>query len=356
MQGTSEQGFVGLWPGESSWGPRYLSPLIPFGMLLVGFIYQKLSKVQKLFTVLPLVIIGTYIEIIGITMPYQIKYHYLEKNFFINYTEYNVYTYVNLLPRYSPIIMMTKNLYHLIKNFRRTTIPETYNVKMYDGISFAFDVGHERWRSIYNTGYIYFDNFKNDQISKISFDLINHPLSDTKEPLLLGFEINGQKIKSDITTIKITERKRVTLDTSNIKILPENNLLVIKAIYKTNNIINDNKQIAGIINMWINKTPINKELIRVPYVDQIGSKVVNAKYANWGNTAKDPWIYWDLHTQVYERTLDFWWIKPIYYWDFPKKPFLILFIFNVLGLGGSTYFLIKSLNFSHPKRSSAKRG
>jgi len=343
MQGSPQQGFVGLWPGESSWGPRYLAPIIPFGMLLVGFIYQQISKLQKIILVIPLSLIGLYIEILGISMPYQIKYHYLDKNFFINYTEYNVYTYVNLLPRYSPIIMMTKNMYRLVKNFKQTTFPGKYNVKMYDGVNFAFDVGQERWRSIDNKGYISFDNTESSKINSVRFDFINHPISDTKEPLRLTFEINGQKIKPDVDSLKIGERKGISLNLEKVELREKGNILLIIADYKTGNIIDEDKQIAGLLNMWINDIPINKEFISVPYADQIGAQAYSAKYQYWGGEDRDPWLFWNLHTQVYERTPDFWWIKPLYYWDIPKRPFIILFLFNIAGALATGRFLLRSI-------------
>lgn len=238
---------------------------------------------------------------------------------------------------------MTKNMYRLVKNFKQTTFPGKYNVKMYDGINFAFDVGRERWRSIDNKGYISFDNSESSKINNIRFDFINHPISDTKEPLRLMFEVNGQKIEPDVDNLKIGERKGITLNLEKVELREKGNILLIIADYKTGNIINEDKQIAGLLNMWINNTPINKELISIPYADQIGSQAYNIKYQYWGGEDKDPWLFWNLHTQVYERTPDFWWIKPLYYWDLPKSPFLILFLFDVTGALLTGKFLLRSI-------------
>src|SRR6185369_4087106 len=45
--------YTEFWHGELSWGPRYLTPLIPFGMLLVGSMYEKLHRNVRLLVFLP---------------------------------------------------------------------------------------------------------------------------------------------------------------------------------------------------------------------------------------------------------------------------------------------------------------
>jgi hypothetical protein len=53
-----------LWHGEFSWGPRYLTPLIPLGILLVGWLYQQFNRSIKLLVVLPLVLFGLYFNLV----------------------------------------------------------------------------------------------------------------------------------------------------------------------------------------------------------------------------------------------------------------------------------------------------
>src|SRR3990167_4836581 len=101
--------------GEYSWGPRYLIPVIPFGMIIVGHIYSQVTKKIRYLIFLPLALIGMYVEILGILMPYQIKFHDLQYSFTVNQRLFSAGYYINFLPQYSPIYIMSKNLIKLIK-------------------------------------------------------------------------------------------------------------------------------------------------------------------------------------------------------------------------------------------------
>jgi hypothetical protein len=349
LVGTPQQGFAGMWPGESSWGPRYLSPLIPFGALIAGYIFSQISKFQKIFVVIPLIIIGFYVEILGVLMPYQIKYHYLEKGFFVNNTEYNMYSYVNLLPRYSPIIMQTKNLYRLMTKFTDISFPGKYRVRMYDGINFAFDVGPERWRSIENEGYILFDKIVNDDLKTISFDIINHPIGVGRKPLYLNFILNGKTLNQKPVILEVGKRKYIEFNVNKDQINETDNNLKIIADYKDNLTIKENIQIAGLIDMYINGNKINKEYITVPNISDLGPKMTGVRYLSWGEKYYDPWKVWDIHTQTYERIPDFWWLRNLYYWDVPHKPILTLFVFNIIGILYFSNKLYKMFNSPHKK-------
>lgn len=322
-------GFSTLWHGESSWGPRYLSPLIPFGMLIVGHIFQRLTKKQKLLIFYPLLLIGLYVEMLGVLMPYQIKFHELEKKFFVNKAEYTASLYSNLLPRYSPVLMMSKKLVKLYQGFPKTLDHGDYNVRFYDGIDFAFNVGPERWRSIEGTGYISFDNFSKAPVEKLRFDLINHPIIDSSSSAQLQFNLNENQLFEKPITLDLRERKTIDISINRNLLIPKNNQLIVNIDFGDESIIKENKQILGLIFLYINDESINKESIDVPYISDLGPKMTDAVYKNWGGTNKDPWKGWHIHTQVFERTPDFWWLKPLYYWDIPNKPFLALFVINI---------------------------
>jgi hypothetical protein len=340
--GGPGQGITALWSGEASWGPRYLAPLIPFGVILAGYIYQKVNKLGKILVFLPLSLIGLYVEILGILMPYQIKLHYLDADFYVNGTEYTSYAYSNLLPRYSPLIMMSKNLIRLAKNFKSITFPGNFNVRFYDGIDFAFDVGPERWRAIEGQGYISFDN-KPNNVNSISFDIINHPLATTKDPLSISFILNGTKMNNTPYVLKIGERKNITLKIDSKLLKSSNNILRIHTNFITAHFPESNTQLSAIINMWINDKLINKEYISVPYISELGPKTAGIVYKNWGGTNTDPWLSWNIHTQVYERAPDLWWLRPAYYWDINIKPLIALFILCLVGLFISGRSILKVL-------------
>lgn len=326
------QGITALWHGESSWGPRYLVPLIPFGILLTAKIYGFLSKKQKLFIFLPLVIIGLYIELLGIILPYQIKFNNLLNKFTINETIYTVYFYSNIFPRYSPIITMSKNLIKTASSFPKTFERGEFNVRFYDGFDFPFNVGLERWRTIEGEGYLSFDNNSSDPIKEIQFDIINHPLTESKQTAVVNVYLNDKKLLKNPFVVKITERKNLIIPLKDEVILPKNNNLVIKVDYSDKTILSENKQLLGLITLKINGKEINKETIDVPYISPLGPKMTGAVYKNWGGTNKDLWKTWDIHTQTFERIPDFWWIRNLYYWDIPQKWIYSILAFNITAL------------------------
>lgn len=348
------KGIAALWHGESSWGPRYLSPLIPFGTLIIGVIYTTLSKRAKILVFYPLVIFGLYVQLLGLLMPYQIKFHELEDRFFVNSTEYVNSLYINLLPRYSPILMMSKKLVKLVQNFPKTLDHGIYNVRFYDGVDFPFNVGPERWRVIDGKGYIGFDNSNDSPLEKISLALINHPIEEASYSAIIQFSLNDQKLLEKEAVFLPTERRLIDLNIPSNFLKPKDNLLVIdvrfKSLqdnaylsetnqYKDNPSTYENKniqprkyisQILGMISFSINDKEVNKETLDFPYISTLGPKVMGTKYANWGGEDKDPWKAWHIHTQIYERVPDFWWLKFLYYWDVPKAPILLLLACIVL--------------------------
>lgn len=326
-----------LWHGESSWGPRYITPLIPLAMLVVAHIYSRVSRKVKLLFFLPLCIAGLYVEFLGVLMPYQIKFHELDTQFFVNNTNYNVFVYSNLLPRYSPIIMMSKKLVKLTKLFPLSYNYGRYNTRFFDGISFPFNVGLERWRSVEGEAYISFDN-DTPSVNKITLDLINHPISETKVPAKMTFALNGKELLKTPLILKITERKTIDLSINESHLKPKGNILTINVDYGKAPIVKDNKQILGLIGMFINELPQNMESISVPNVSPLGPKLTGAVYRNWGGTNTDPWKPWDIHTQTFERLPDFWWVRNLFYWDVPKLWILGLFGINLAGLA---FFTIK---------------
>jgi hypothetical protein len=326
--GRVDQGIAGLWHGESSWGPRYLTPIIPFAMLVVGYIYQKLSKKHKLFVFYPLVVAGIIVQLLGTVLPYQVKYHNLQKKFFVNSTEYTMYLYSNLLPRYSPLITMAKETVKLVKRLPDTIDNGTYNVRFYDGIDFPFDVGPERWRSIDRKGHIKFDNTK-EGIKQITFDLINHPIATTEARVKIDFLLNNTNLNLTPETLNVTERERITLEVKPDTLKPTNNNLVIETEFSETDIAEKQRQIVGLISIFINGDQVNLESIDIPYVSDLGPKLTGVEYKNWGGLDRDPWKYWHIHTQMYERLPDFWWARNLYYWDIPNMLITSLFIGNI---------------------------
>lgn len=336
--GQPGQGLTTLWMGESSWGPRYLTPIIPFAMLVVGGIYTKLRKMQKILVFLPLVIVGLYIEFLGAVMPYQIKYHDLNRNFIVNETEFTMYDYVNLIPRYSPVMMMSRKLIKLIDAFPKSWNRGPYNVRFWDGIDFPFNVGPERWRTVEDKGYLKFDNPDDKPVENISFGMINHVMGNTESPTSVTFRINESIGSQKTVVLKPKERKIIRIPVDGNILIKKENIIEISNIFSDKKVKKENSQILAIISVMINDTPINLESINAPYVSSLGPVMMGITYQNYGGLTTDPWKYWEIHTQMFERLPDFWWIRNLYYWDIPKSVILSLLAVNLTGL---SFFFIK---------------
>lgn len=341
---VKELGLVGLWHGESSWGPRYLTPLIPFGILIVGAIYQNLTKFQKYLVFYPLVLIGLYIQLLGVIMPYQIKLYNLDHSFYINGTEFTSYAYSNLIPRYSPILTMSKNLAKLVLFVPKTLDHGEYNTKLYDGIDFTFDVGQERWRVIEDKGNISFDNWQKDPVKKMSFGLINHPIAESSSSAKLQFTLNNNPLLDKPLVLGIKERNIVDIPIESRFVKDRDNQLLIDVLYDPP--LKDKTQITAIISYSINNHVVNLESIDTPYVSQLGPLMTGVIYQNYGGLNKNPWKTWDIHTRIYERTPDFWWFKALYYWDYPKLAIFSFFTFIAMSavfFGVKTFKSFRSL-------------
>ena len=334
-----EYGITGFWHGESSWGPRYLAILIPFGMLLTAFIYQSLSRKTKLFIFLPFALFGLYIELLGVIMPYQIKYRGLDPSIVVNNSYYPVGIYSNLLPQYSPILTMSKKLIKSIRDFPKTLDHGVYNTRLYDGIDFAFNVGQERWRVIDGKGFISFDNLKKDPVKKISFGLINHPLIESSSSAKLQFTLNDHPLLEKSAVFEARERNIIEIPINSSFLKEKANQLQLDVTF--NPPIKDSAQIFAIIAFSINNHPVNLESLDFPYYSPLGHAMTGAYYQNYGKIITDPWRLWDLHTQVYEATPNLWWVKPLFYWDLPQKMFLILLVADSIGITCFGYLVFK---------------
>lgn len=331
-------GVEGLWHGESSWGPRYLATLIPFGMLVVGYIFSRLTNKQKLYIFYPLMFLGIYVELLGIIFPYQTKFSGLDPYFIVNNIQYNTSEYINFLPEFNPIYTTTKKLLRLPKSFYASVDNGPYNVQFTDGVDFPFSVGLERLRVIEGEGYISFDNNSGSGINNVSFELINRPTGNKKPGATISFVLNEKQLLNKPVILKSDERKVINLLIDNSLLKPGKNEIVISINNDGKLSFEKSQQIIGIVAMYVNGARINLDTINVPFVSTLGPKTTNAVYRNWGGTNQDEWKPWNIHTQVYERTPDFWWLKGIYYWDIPKTPFILALVANICLI---SYFSMK---------------
>jgi hypothetical protein len=122
--GTLSFGFEpASWSGGIAWGPRYLLPVVPFMLIVLGSIFQNIKKRVLLKSiVLGLCIAGFYVNLSGVLIWFQYGLMYgwtFEKlAAFPNYM--NTMTWS---PFYSPIVLQTKAL---LADYVSTIHPEQY--------------------------------------------------------------------------------------------------------------------------------------------------------------------------------------------------------------------------------------
>jgi len=78
-----------------------------------------------------------------------------------------------------------------------------------------------------------------------------------------------------------------------------------------------------------------------PYVSRISEKLQGQQYNYWGGSNRRLWDLWMMRAIIFENTLDLWWLRPLHYWDLPKKFFAGLFLGNVVVFVGTGLWLRK---------------
>ena len=296
-----------LWHGDSSYGNRYMLVPLPFLLILVAFIYKELSKRAKLFIFYPLLILGLCIELVGILVPYQVRFGGLQTDTYFNGRNFNVYEYGNIIPRYSPIFTMSKILVKRLKHSREYFSHGTYNIKFKDGFDYPYDLGWSVWRSIHPQALISLNDPK-DEITKVALQIRNHQI-DEESSYSAQVTINANKIR-----ILPSEEKIIELEG------PLDDLLRVQTTFlATSSSMLPKQQVLFLQAFWINNVPQNLKTIDYPYVSPLSQAVIGSEYTYWGNEQTDPWSIWHMHSGVYEQTYDLWWMRPFHYWDIPKE-------------------------------------
>jgi hypothetical protein len=122
--GTLSFGFEpASWSGGVAWGPRYLLPVLPFMLIILGNIFQNMKK--RIFLksiVLGLCLVGFYVNLSGVLIWFQygLMYGWTFERLaaFPNYMDTMTWS-----PFYSPVVLHAKAL---MSNYVSTIHPEQY--------------------------------------------------------------------------------------------------------------------------------------------------------------------------------------------------------------------------------------
>lgn len=336
-----------LWHGDSSWGPRYMLPTLPLLLLLVGYIFTKLTKRQKILVFFPLLLFGLYVNLLGILLPYQIRFAGLQTNVHLNGREFNMHEYGNEIPRYSPIFKQSKTLFQRLGKLDQLFDHGTYNLRLVDGFDYPFDIGWSVWRGMQPSSVFLFNSKKDQGPRKLSLKLKNHQIDPVStKSATLKFIINGQEVKNGQNFLIPTEQeKEFNFDLSEYKLLEKNNEMLIHLSFEsTAAAYLKGKQVLFLQSLSFDDIHQNIRTIDYPYVSEVSKNLFDAEYTFWGKIQTNPWEIWHMHSGVYEQTFDLWWLRPFHYWDYPKNFFISLFI---LDFSAIIYFGYRTLCYKH---------
>lgn len=322
-----------VWHGDSSWGPRYMLPILPLLFVVIAVIYKELSKKQKYFVFYPLIILGFFINLLSVLLPYQIRFAGLQTDAHFNNRNFNVYEYGNEIPRYMPAFKMSKTLVKRVKNIPNTYNYGDYNTRFYDGFDVPFNLGWAVWRGMQPASYIKFDD-KNEELQKLTLQIKNHQMNpDSSQSATLKVLLNENTSNPIIATISADNEKEIILNLTDHDLKKNNNIVEINSSYESSTAAELKKdQVLFLQILRLNDLPQNLWTIDYPYVSQVSKGMYDAEYNYWGSQQNDPWEIWHMHSGVYEQTFDLWWLRPLHYWDLPKGLFLVMFLTNIVGL------------------------
>jgi hypothetical protein len=305
-----------IWHGDSSFGNRYMLATIPFLLLLIALIYTKLTKKVKLFVFYPILFISFLVQIIGVSQPYQIRFAGLQTDANFNGRNFNVYEYGNIIPRYSPLLSMSKKFVRKVLDKKVLLNTDANQLKFFDGFGYPFGAPGNIWRSVEDFALI-----KVPENKKIALKVINHRIiPESSFSAILNVK-NGDNTFDDI--IPAGEEKIIELNSFSYEIQLE------KTFAGTTSAVTNKEQVMFITQAWVDNINQNLNTLDYPYVSQVSKSLSDINYYYWGNINTDPWSIWHMHSGVYEKTFDFWWLRPFQYWDLPKSFYLILFMSNI---------------------------
>jgi hypothetical protein len=128
--GTLSFGFEPFaWSGAIAWGPRYLIPVLPFIILILGQLLQEITQMKDIrrrlimkTSVITLAALGFYINLVGTLVWYQYGYMFgLDREQLSKFA--NNMEIMTWHPYYSPIVLHSKAL---ASDYVSTIDPEIY--------------------------------------------------------------------------------------------------------------------------------------------------------------------------------------------------------------------------------------
>lgn len=328
-----------VWHGEMSWGNRYMTPILPLLWVLLASIFVRLRWAEKWLVFIPLVLLGLYVQVIGLLLPYQIKNAGLPHNLYITGDKetaslhYNYGEYPNFLPRFSAVFTMSKTLFKRLKALPQMYNHGEYDLRLYDGVEAPFNIGWTVWRGLRPIALMSFDKKPEQSISDITLLMRNHVMDqNSSHSAQLVYMLNNQPLPEKTTITPNTEIV-ATLSLPSALLQENDNILRIDLAFEaTSSAWIKERQVVFLQGLNINGQPQSIATMDYPYISPISQSLFGSEYVYWGGAQKYLWDIWHVHSRVFENTFDLWWLRPLHYWDMPKSFFGALFVLDVSGI------------------------
>lgn len=335
------------WSGESSWGPRYITMLIPFGVILTALVWQNVGKITQRFILLPVMILSILVQSLVVFLPYQIRFHTLPGEILINDIPLRKQELGNFIPRYSPLIMMPRQLALRLYELPATLDHGPYQVKFKDGIDYPFSIGrNQKWRGLHEVGIIEF-LLEND-VDQLNLELELANIATTQNATYSA-ELSVSLADQNLGSLTIGPDSWATYSAQLANIQAGRHEFELSKTYIGTSSAENALFIRG---MKINDTPISLKTLDIPYVQPLAQAMTGVEYRYFGEIETYPWFFWSAHTALYEGTLDIWWIRRLYRWDLPQWLFDGILVVNTGVFLTSVVYLREWLNSADNKENT----
>ncbi|MEX0895721.1 MAG: hypothetical protein WDZ94_02160 [Patescibacteria group bacterium] len=324
------------WHGEASFGPRYLLPILPLFLILVALLYKNISHFQKKCVFWPLVTLGIVIQLVGVVIPYQVRFAGMEYQINLNGHRITYNVYANFIPRFSPLYSMAKWSVRKALELPRLYVQQP-KVLVADGVHGVLETSEGSWRQLESTAAFFLK--PDDQPQNVTLHIRNHVAtsSATAYPLALrGVIASGQEVVTQVPPGEAASIAFTAVETQQ-KITP----VIVQSSYNGTDSAQLNTQHTFLTGIAVNNQPIPIQYIAYPYVSPVSERLFNVDYYYWGKLNNELWDIWNMRSIVYVHTFDLWWLKPLHYWDLPKHVYAVLLLLNTGVFVSSSYALLR---------------
>lgn len=311
------EGWHYIWHGGMAWGPRYVAPLLPFMTIISIFVLNEVRLFWKriIFCVLFCISIG--VQLLGVSLPYLVQYRGLPQSIEVNEEELTRYDYASFVPRFSPLLSMRREFIVKLKNLIKTLDHGKYDVRFFDGFTFPVETPLGVFRGIKEEGHISFVQKEIAQVKTIDVTLYHAPDSTRSSQVVVQITLDDKSLETKIVLNPREEINEVVTLPTGIS----NGTHVFSMYIKPTTVSSFPQQVIYIKQLRINGEYVNLLSLDYPDVSPVNKKTSPISYRYYGDKNNDPWMLWYMRSGLVEWTFDFWWIKNLYIWDWPKAFF-----------------------------------